>query len=123
MADAPRRWYRVRLRTLVLLILLAVTGLSVYSYWTDYADRSTRRERELLSPARGVACTVVLRRDLVGIARVSPTPSKIDGVENSVTGRFRSMNDQWIVLDGETDRSPQQWIPRDKVLVIQVLGE
>lgn len=123
MADAPRRWLRVRLRTLVVWIFLAVLGLSAFSYWSEYSERTQRRDRELLSPAPGSACTVVLKRDLVGIPRVSPAPSKVDGVENSVSGRFRLMNDQWIVLDGATDQSPQQWIPRENVLVIQVLGE
>lgn len=104
-------------------IFLAVLGLSAFSYWSEYSERTQRRDRELLSPAPGSACTVVLKRDLVGIPRVSPAPSKVDGVENSVSGRFRLMNDQWIVLDGATDQSPQQWIPRENVLVIQVLGE
>ncbi len=123
MADAPRRWYRVRLRTLVVLILLVVVGLSAYSYWSDYAERSTRLERELLSPTRGADCTVVLRRDAVGIERMSPIPTRVDGVENSVSGRFRLMNEQWIVLDGAAEGMPQQWIPRENVLVIQVHGE
>ncbi len=123
MADAPRRWYRVRLRTLVLLILLVVVGLSLYSYWSDYAEQATRRERELLSPAQGAACTVVLRREAVGVTRMSPAPSTVDGVENSVSGRFRLMNDEWIVLDGDGEDAPQQWIPRENVWVIQVRGE
>jgi hypothetical protein len=111
------------LRTLVVLILLAVVGLSAYSYWSDYAERSVRLERELLSPVRGADCTVVLRRELVGIPRTSPIPSKVDGVENSVSGRFRLMNEQWIVLDGAGDGLPQQWIPRENVLLIQVHGQ
>ena len=111
MADAPRRWYRVRLRTLVVWILLVTIGLSAYSYWSDYSERSMRRERELLSPARGAACSVVLR-DAPG------------GVTNrTVEGLFVLMNDQWIVLDGMKDGQPQQWIPRENVLLLQIRGQ
>ena len=108
MADAPRRWYRVRLRTLVLWILLVTIGLSVYSYWSDYSERALRRERELLSPARGVACTALLRGTRGGTT------------DRSVEGRFVLMNDQWIVLDGLKDGQPQEWIPRENVLLLRV---
>ena len=67
MPAASRRFFGLRLRTLVWLILLTTVGLSVYSYWSDYADRSARRERELLSPSRGDLCTVVLRADALGL--------------------------------------------------------
>jgi len=120
MSDTPRRWYRLRLRTLLLSVLLATIGLSIYSYWSDYVDQSMRRERELLSPARGAVCTVVLKRDAVGIDRMSPAPAVIDGVDNSVRGRFMLMNEQWIVLSGLSDGAPQQWIPREQALLIQV---
>jgi hypothetical protein len=108
MADAARRWYRVRLRTLVVWILLVTIGLSVYSYWSDYSERSLRRERELLSPARGAACTVVLRN----------APGRFSS--SSLEGHFVLMNDQWIVLDGLEDEKPQQWIPRENVLLLEV---
>jgi hypothetical protein len=108
MADSARRWYRVRLRTLVLWILLVTIGLSVYSYWSDYSERALRRERELLSPPRGAGCSVILR--------ASP-----EGASNqSVEGFFVLMNDQWIVLDGLREGRPQQWIPRENVLLLQV---
>jgi hypothetical protein len=108
MADAARRWYRVRLRTLVVWILLVTIGLSVYSYWSDYSERSLRRERELLSPARGAVCTVVLR----------DSPGRFSS--SSIEGLFVLMNDQWIVLDGLEDEKPQQWIPRENVLLLEV---
>jgi hypothetical protein len=106
MADAPRRWYRIRLRTLVVWILLVTIGLSIYSYWSDYSERSLRRERELLSPTRGAACTVVLR----------DAPGRFSS--SSIEGLFVLMNDQWIVLDGLEDATPQQWIPRENVLLL-----
>ena len=120
MADPPRRWFRFRLRTLLLLTLLAVIGASLYSYWSDYADQAARRERELLSPARGAMCTVVLRRELVGIERMGPTPGEVNGVSNAVYGRFVLMNDQWLVLGSDAAGEPQQWIPRENVLLLKV---
>ena len=120
MPDPPRRWFRFRLRTLLLLTLLAVIGASLYSYWSDYAEQASRRERELLSPARGAMCTVVLRRELLGIDRMSPTPAEVNGVSNAVSGRFVLMNDQWLVLGSDTAGQPQQWIPKENVLLLQV---
>jgi hypothetical protein len=120
MADPPRRWFRFRLRTLLLLTLLAVIGASLYSYWSDYAEQAARREREMLSPARGAMCTVVLRRELLGIERMSPTPGEVNGVSNAVYGRFVLMNDQWLVLGSDTAGEPQQWIPRENVLLLKV---
>ena len=120
MPDAPRRIFGLRLRTMLWLILLSVIGLSAYSYWTDYAERAARRQRELLSPAPGDLCTVVLRGDALGIDDVPPRATRIDGVDNFVEGRFVLMNDLWVVLDGADDDDPQQWVPRENVLIIQV---
>lgn len=120
MGDRPRRFFGLRLRTLVWLVLLTTVSASVYSYWSDYADRSARRERELLSPSRGDLCTVVLRADALGLDQMSPQKGSFDGVENFVRGRFVLMNDQWLKLDGVEEGQPQQWIPRENVLLIQV---
>lgn len=109
MSDPPRRWFRFRLRTLLLLALLAAVGLSLYSYWSEYADLATRRERELLSPARGAYCTIELRRELLG-----------EDAARSIGGPFVLMNDQWIVLGGQREGEPQQWIPREHVLLLRV---
>ncbi len=120
MSAAPRRLFGLRLRTLVWLILLTTVGLSVSSYWSDYAERAARRKRELLSPSAGDLCTVVLRADSLGLDRMSPRQGSFNGVENYVRGRFVLMNDQWLKLDGVRDGEPQQWIPRENVLLIQV---
>jgi len=120
MSDSPRRWFRIRLRTLLLLVLLTTIGLSIYSYWSDYRDQAQRREREMLSPARGALCTVVLRRELLGVARMAAHPASVDGIDNSLEGRFELMNDQWIVLSGSREGDPQQWIPREHVLLLKV---
>lgn len=120
MSEARRRFFGLRLRTLVWLILLTTVALSVYSYWSDYAERAAIRERETLSPAPGDLCTVVLRADALGLDQMSPRQGKIDGVDNYVRGRFVLMNDQWLKLDGVEEGQPQQWIPRENVLLIQV---
>jgi hypothetical protein len=120
MSDTPRRWFRFRLRTLLLLVLLTTIGLSGYSYWSDYVDEAARREREMLSPPPGAACTIVLRRELLGLERMGADPASVDGIENSISGPFVLMNDQWIVLGGSSETQPQQWIPRDHVLLLKV---
>lgn len=123
MNESPRRWYRLRLRTLLLLVLLTTVGWSVYSYWSDYQDEAARRERELLSPPRGAMCTAIFRRELIGVARMAPGPATIDGVNNAVRGRFVLMNDDWIVLaDVANGDTRQQWIPRENVLLLEVEG-
>ena len=121
MSDPPRRRFRFRIRTLLLLTLLAVIGLSIYSYWSDYVDEALRRERELLSPTRGAHCTVIFRGDLLGLESMSPEArNAADGTFNSVHGPLVMTNDQWIVLGGAAENAPQQWIPRENVLLLRV---
>jgi hypothetical protein len=120
MPDAPRRWLGLRLRSLVWIVVVTTIALSAYSYWSDYSERAARRQRELLSPSPGDLCTVVLRSDALGLARTPPRASRVDGVDNYVEGRFVLMNDQWVVLAGVDEGAPQQWIPRENVLLIQV---
>ena len=120
MSDPPRRRFRFRIRTLLLLTLLVVIGLSIYSYWSDYVDEATRRERELLSPPRGAACTIVLRAETLGLERMSPRAGEYNGVSNAVYGIFVLMNDEWIVLRGNAEDGPQQWVPRNNVLLLEV---
>jgi hypothetical protein len=120
MADAPRRRYRPRLRTLLWLTVLSIISWTVYSYWADYAERAAQRERELLSPSAGDLCTVILRGDALGLEHMPARATQIDGVKNYVEGRFVLMNDQWLKLDGVSPGDAQQWIPRENVLLIQV---
>jgi hypothetical protein len=123
MSASPRRWRRLRLRTLLLLVLLSTVGWSAYTYWADYQDQAARRERELLSPARGAACTVVFRRELLGVDQMAPGPRTVNGVENYVSGRFIMMNDDWIVIAGSTDLDAgQRWVPREHVLMLELDG-
>jgi len=123
MSEPRRRFFGLRLRTLVWLVLLTTVALSVYSYWSDYAEESRRRERELLSPAAGDLCTVVLRGDALGLKQMPAHASEVQGIANYVRGRFVNMNDQWLKLDGVNEGDPQQWIPRENVLLIQVADE
>lgn len=123
MNGSTRRWYRPRLRTLLVLTLGTIVAWSVYSYWSDYRDQAARRERELLSPARGALCTVVFRRELLGVEAMEPQPAVVNGVQNYVAGRFVLMNDDWIVLAGTAEGDArQQWIPRANVLLLRVDG-
>jgi hypothetical protein len=110
MGDSPRRWFRFRIRTLLLLTFLTVVALSVYSYWSDYADQATRRERELLSPTRGAYCTVFL-----------DAAESSDSRGELVHGRFYLMNGEWLVLDVQ-GQPLQEWIPRQRVKRLQVEG-
>jgi hypothetical protein len=123
MTEARRRFFGLRLRTLVWLVLLTTVALSVYSYWSDYREEAARRERELLAPSPGDLCTVVLRGDALGLQQMPAQATHVDGIANYVRGRFVNMNDQWLKLDGATDGDPQQWIPRENVLLIQVAAE
>jgi hypothetical protein len=117
MSDPPRRrWFRFRIRTLLLLTLLAVIALSIYSYWSDYMDESARREREMLSPAKGALCTVILRRDALGDELTDVR--WLERADNFVSGKFFLMNDEWVVIDLKP--GSQQWIPREHVLMLRV---
>jgi hypothetical protein len=122
MSDSSRRrWFQFRIRTLLLLTLLTVIGLSVYSYWSDYRDEALRRSRELLSPPPGSTCEIILRADILGLSEMSPTAHQTSsGVSNAVYGTLVMTNDQWIVLAAEQQGQPQRWIPRENVLMLQV---
>jgi hypothetical protein len=119
MGDAPRRFLRFRLRTLFWLTLLLAVTLSAYSYWSEYAEQAAQRQRELMAPAPGAMCAVVLRADLVGLERMHPGPAETNGVVNYVRGKFVAMNQGWIKLEGATPGDPQRWIPRENVLLIE----
>ncbi len=106
MGESPRRWFRFRIRTLLLLTLVTVIVMTCYSYWSDYSDQAARRQRELLAPAKGAYCTVFL------------DPAAAADGDKFVFGRFFLMNDEWLVLDGENKR--QEWIPRKYVKRLQV---
>lgn len=100
-----RPWYRPRLRTLLLYALIAFAATSLYSSWLESAELAAQRAREQLAPSVGSQCLIELR-SAPGVAPVQ--------------GRFRSWNDQWVVLDGVTADAPQQWVPRDQIRRLEV---
>lgn len=118
MAQTEKSWFRLRWRTLFLLVLLSVTGWSLYSYWAEYTELAARKARETMSPPVGSTCTVLLRRDELGIKSNRLTPMTTDSVPNNVRGKFMKLNDEWIVL--ESSENKQVWIPREHVLLLRV---
>lgn len=109
----PRPWYRPRIRVLLFWTLAAVALSTLYSYWSDSRVEAVRRQRELLAPPIGALCELELERETTGDVTVS----------RKLSGLFVSMNNQWVVLDGETGGSPQQWVPRERIVVLNVLGD
>lgn len=120
MPEVKRRWFRIRVRSLLLLILIAVVGMSVYSYWADYRREQLRRARELPYPAVGKACTVVFKGSALGVDSPPPPTAEVNGMSNSLSGEFRAINDQWIVLQRMPPDDSVVWIPREHVLLIRV---
>ena len=111
MSENGRTWFRLRWRTLFLLVIAGVVGWSAYSYWAEYSDIAARRAREMMAPPVGAKCTV-----------------ELNGDDEAVTGRFVMLNDTWIVFREvtSTGRKPSSsssqriWIPRDSVRLIRV---
>ena len=102
MSDAPKSWFRPRLRTILIVALLAVVVGSVYSYWAEYQENVTRKARETMSPSVGAHCRVYCQ-------------------ESFYKGTFLMHNVDWIVLETGTGQGKQQvWIPRAKVTLMYV---
>lgn len=95
--------FRPRWRTLLLLLLIGIVLWSAYSYWSEYSEQAARKARELMAPAVGSKCTIELSEN------------------ESVTGIFAQLNDEWVVLSEVTNDSPAEtWIPREKVQRMRV---
>ena len=84
----------------------------------DYSERAARKAREMLAPALGANCIVILRPEELGTRQALLTPGEVDGVSSSIQGKFVQLNDQWIVLDFGNDK--QVWVPRERVLLFRV---
>lgn len=123
MSGQRKPLFRLRIRTMLLLILLLAVGWSGYSYWSDYSDQAERAARELLSPPAGAQCTVIFSSGALGLEPSSVAATQIKGTGNSVHGRFVQLNDDWIVLDPRQGPGPQRWIARQHVLLLQVEKE
>ena len=100
MTGSSKSWFRLRLRTLLLLLVAAVVAWSGYSYWSDYRTHAARKAREMMAPPVGAQCTITLSDEAASI------------------GKFVKLNDDWIVL--VTADQQQLWIPRERILQMRV---
>ncbi len=77
---------------------------------------------EIPRPAAGVSCTVHFRRDALGMASrtiVPPDTSVAGEARTSLTGTFRHMDADWIVISRPKEEDRLTWIARDAVLTIE----
>jgi hypothetical protein len=110
MSTAPRPFWRIRYRTAILLLVLAMVLWSGFSYWSEYSENAARRARDLLAPPQGPYCAVTL--DVEGRQRLF--------------GTIVEQSERWIVLretrgnDAPTVPGRTVWIPRERVLLIEI---
>ena len=121
MTAVARPWYRLRIRTILAAGVLAVAAWSLYSFWSDYAERAARRARELMAPTVGANCRVVFRSDALGVERSGARAAQINGSTNHLAGVFVRMNDQWLVLESQEagGANIRRWIPVEQILVVE----
>jgi hypothetical protein len=111
MSTAPRPFWRIRYRTAILLLALAMVVWSLFSYWSEYSENAARRARDLLAPPLGVECTITLDT----------------GEYQQYYGRIIEQSERWVVLqqsakpNGPAPR-PNIWIPRERILTIEVMS-
>ena len=87
-----------------LLAVAAIVGWSGYSYWSEYSERAARKARELMAPAVGAKCEI-----------------EVEDSDETVTGAFVKLNDEWIVLRRSVaGTSSETWIPRERVQRMRV---
>lgn len=118
MSENGKNWFRLRWRTLFLLVIAGAVGWSAYSYWSEYSEHAARKAREMMAPTVGAQCTAIFRKAELGLDSSRLTPMEIQGVTNYVRGKFVQLNDDWIVL--ATPEEQQLWIPREHVLLLRV---
>jgi len=118
MPETGKTRFRPRWRTLFLFTVLGAICWSAYSYWSEYSERAARKARDLMAPAVGAQCTVILRKGELGIDSSRLWPTEIATVVNNVQGKFIQLNDEWIVLTAADQQ--QVWIPRGHVLLMRV---
>ena len=110
MSTAPRSLFRIRYRTIILLMVVAMILWSGFSYWTEFSENAARRARELLAPPLGVECRLVM-----------------DGGDSpTLVGEIVEQSERWLVVQParrpDTPNTPTNpvWIPRERVLMIEV---
>ena len=103
MSTNGKTWFRLRWRTMFLLVVAAIVGWSGYSYWSEYSERAARKARELMAPAVGARCEIALEDNV------------------TVSGTFVKLNDEWVVLSQNVAGSQSEtWVPREKVQRMRV---
>jgi hypothetical protein len=110
MPASSSSFFRIRFRTIILLIVVAMILWSALSYWQEYTENSARRARELLSPPVGMECRI----------RASGNQSV------QWEGKIVEQSDRWIVLQLAADPNEpgtpakQVWIPRERIESIEI---
>lgn len=107
MPTAPRSIFRIRYRTAILLLALAMIVWSGFSYWSEYSENSARRARELLAPPMDVNCSILVSGNEPVLWR----------------GKIVEQSDRWIVLQLSSDPNTpdkQVWIPRERIESIEI---
>ncbi|NOZ40006.1 MAG: hypothetical protein GXP24_07255 [Planctomycetes bacterium] len=105
MSENSKSWFRLRWRTMFLLVIVGPVVWSAYAYWSEYSEQAARKAREMMAPTAGSLCTVLYRKEELGIS-------------TNVQGKFVKLNDDWIVLKEES--GGQIWFPREHVLLIRI---
>jgi hypothetical protein len=111
MSTAPRPFWRIRYRTAILLLALAMVVWSLFSYWSEYSENAARRARDLLAPPLGVGCTITLDNES----------------REQLNGKIIEQSERWIVLHQPAEQGapnitrPNVWIPRERILTIEVM--
>ena len=105
----------VTARCLLTALLLTVAGCN--SPATVVAP-----EERAACPQSGFACTVHLRRDMLGVQAAAPIPvasTNHNGADIGLRGTIYFADKDWLVLQDKSDHS-QQWIPRNMILYLDV---
>jgi len=72
-------------------------------------------------PQQGAFCLVQFRRDALGASAplpIPPTTGVINGASVNVSGTFRAMDADWVVLTLGTGK--EYWIPRGMILLMEI---
>ncbi len=97
------------------VVVSAVLLGSVYESKAAFGSGSAQ-------PPIGKQCTVQFRRgDALGGAGNLPVPplsGSINGADTAVTGKLRTVTEEWIVI--ESANQSVMWIPKSAVLMVHV---
>jgi len=117
-----RRRLQFSLQSLMVLIALIAALLSSavvirQNLWSD--DATPVGEELALRP--GDLCTIVFRRETLGLDRGYLRPTTVNGVGNFIQGHFVAMNEEWIAIQDFGSGKERHWIPREHVLFLKVV--